>query len=153
VNALLLAILLSMAPITELRAGIPVALAAGYNPWVAFTLCYLANIAVLPLIFVLLEFFHHRFMHHDGYRSRFDRYMERTRTKVHPYIVKYGMPGLAVFVAIPFPGTGAWTAMAAAWFLGMPKAKAFAAVSVGVFAAGLLILTVSFSGLRLLGVV
>src|SRR3972149_6965703 len=150
-SGLLLAILLSMAPITELRVGIPVGLAAGYNPGLVFALCFLANIAVLPVVFAILEFFHRRFMHHDGYRSRFDRYMEHTRKKVHPYIEKYGMPGFAVFVALPLPGTGAWTAMAAAWFLGMHKGKAFAAVSVGVFVAGLLVLSVSLGGLKLLG--
>ncbi|RJQ21858.1 ligand-binding protein SH3 [Candidatus Woesearchaeota archaeon] len=152
-NGLVIAVLLSMAPLTELRAGIPVGIAAGYNPVLVFVLCYLANVAVLPVVFVFFEFIHRRFMHHDGYRSRFDRYMERTRRKVHPYVEKYGIPGFALFVALPLPGTGAWTGMAAAWFLGMSRPKAFAAVAVGVFAAGLLVMGVTLGGFRLLSII
>jgi len=148
-NQLLLAILLSMSPIFELRLGIPVAIAAGMNPLTAYIVCVLANITIVPIIFLFLEFIHHRFMHSHTYRSAFDLYMERTRKKSHHFIEKYGMVGLALIVAIPFPGTGAYTGTLVAWFLGMKKRNAFLAIVSGVLIAGAIVLAASVGTLKL----
>lgn len=139
-NALLWSILLSMSPVFELRAGLPVAVASGFNPWFAFFVCVLANCLVVPFVFLFLEFIHYRFLHHGGYRSAFDMFMERTRQKVQPFVEKYGMVGLTLFVAVPVPGTGAYAASLIAWFLGMNKWQAFLAISAGVVASGIIVL-------------
>ncbi|MCX6708221.1 MAG: small multi-drug export protein [Candidatus Woesearchaeota archaeon] len=150
-NILLWAALLSLTPVGELRAGIPVALAGGANPWLAFVVCVIANILVVPIVFFFLEFVHVRLLHVKSYQSAFDRFMERTRVKVKPYLNKYGMLGLAVFVAIPIPGTGAWTASLAAWFLGMNLKKSFLAILLGVAVAGAIVLGALLGGIKLVG--
>lgn len=151
-NALLWAALLSMTPIIEMQGGIPVALASGANLWVAFAVCLGANILVIPILYMFLEFVHKRFLHvNHTYQSLFDKYMERTRKSIHPYIDKYGMLGFAAFVAIPTPGTGAYTATLAAWFLGMHKWQAFISIAAGIVINGLIVLVVAYGGLKALG--
>ncbi len=150
-NVLLWAALLSMTPVGELRVGIPFALAAGLSPWTAFVVCVAANILIVPIVFLFLELIHRRLLHVNSYQSAFDRFMERTRKKVNPLIEKYGMLGLAIFVAVPIPGTGAYTGTLAAWFFGMNKWKAFISVSIGVVAAGAIMLGAVLGGVKLIG--
>lgn len=148
-NALLWAFLLSLTPVIELRGGIPVAVAAGYPLWVAFLVCVIGNVLVTPLVFLFLEFIHHRLMHTKYYRSAFDKALERSQRKVKPYVDKYGVIGLLIFVAVPIPGTGAYTAALVAWIIGMKKWRAFTAISFGVFAAGIIVLVLA-GGIRFL---
>lgn len=150
-NSLLWAALLSMTPVGELRAGMPFAILAKANPWAAFLVCVAANILIVPIVYFFLEFIHYKLLHVKSYQSAFDKFMERTRKKVKPSIDKYGMIGLAIFVAIPIPGTGAYTATLAAWFFGMNKWKAFASIAIGVFVAGLLVLGGMLGGIKIVG--
>ena len=145
-NQFIIAFLLSMTPVGELRAGLPVALVSGIPAWLALLLCVVANILVFPLLFIFLEFIHNKFMHYNHYRSAFDRYMERIRRSTHKKIEKYGYVGLFLLVAIPLPFTGAYTGTVAAWFFGMDRFKSFIAVALGVLTAGLIVLSIYFGG-------
>lgn len=142
-----------MTPVGELRVGIPFALAAGLNPWTAFIVCVVANIIIVPIVYLFLELIHTRLLHVNSYQSVFDKFMERTRKKVQPLVNKYGMLGLAIFVAVPIPGTGAYTGTLAAWFFGMNKWKAFASISIGVIIAGAIMLGALLGGIKLIGLV
>jgi len=148
---LLIAALLSMTPVGELRAGIPYAIAAGAPVWLALFVCVLANIAIIPVVFFFLEIIHSKLLHTKHYRAAFDYFMERTRKRAHEKVEKYGYAGLFLLTAIPFPFTGAYTATLAAWFFGMKKWKSFFVISLGVFTAGLIMLSVSYGGLTLFG--
>jgi len=72
--------------------------------------------------------------------SWFDRRIwprfERARQKLRPYVDKYGEWGVAVFIGIPFPGTGAYTGAVGAYLLGLDKRKFFVANLAGVLIAG-----------------
>lgn len=142
-NALLWAMLLSMTPVGELRAGIPFAVLAGVDPVLAFFACVFANSLVVPVVYFFLEVIHKRLLHVNSYQSAFDRFMESTRVKVHPLFEKYGFIGLTLFVAVPIPGTGAYTATLAAWFFGMNLWKAFLSIFIGIFVAGALVVSLS----------
>ena len=150
-NGIWWAILVSMMPIAEMQGGIPIALAAGVNPWVAFFVCLAANLLVIPIVYVFLEFIHKRLLHVGSYQTLFDKFMERTRKRVHPYLDKYGMLGFAVFVAIPTPGTGAYTATFSAWFLGMHKWQAFLSIAAGMIVNGLIVFVIALGGMKALG--
>ena len=152
-NPLLLAFFLSMTPVGELRLGIPVALAAKINPWLALVVCVAGNTIIIPIVFFFLEVLHKKFMHIKFYQSAFDKFMERTRKKTAPLLDKYGMIGLAIFVAVPIPGTGAYTGTVAAWFFGMNKWKAFLSIFAGVIVAGLIMLSVTVGGMKLFSVI
>jgi len=146
-SALLWAALLSMTPIGELRLGLPVALGAGYNIWLALAVCVLANTLIVPIVYFFLEVIHRRILHIGAYQSTFDKFMEKTRKKIHPLVKSYGALGLILFTAIPFPVTGAYTATLAAWFFGINRWKAFFSILTGVFISGLIVLGV-FSGVK-----
>lgn len=143
------AVVWSMLPVFELRAGIPIAIAGGVNPLLAYVSCVIANLLVVPFGFLFLEVVHYRFLHTRVYRSSFDRVMERTRRRAHKWVERYGVLGLAVLVAVPLPGTGAYTGTLAAWFFGMRKVNAFLAIAAGVLIAGAVVLTLSLGGVAL----
>jgi uncharacterized membrane protein len=80
------------------------------------------------------------------YRVLFDRFVNRARKKLEKGVEKWGALGVAVFVAIPLPMTGAWTGTLGAWVLGLPKRKTLPAVILGVTVAGGIVTAVMFLG-------
>ena len=108
-TTILWAILLSLAPIAELRGAIPFSLANGMSVPAAFLLCVAVNALVGPLAWLFLSTLHRLLSRWRPYASLFERIVERARRKVHASVERYGYWGLAVFVAIPLPLTGAWT--------------------------------------------
>jgi uncharacterized membrane protein len=146
-NNLLQVILLSFAPISELRGGIPLALAYHYSPIFSFLICTLANIAVAPLLFIFLETFNKLFLKIPAYNRFFHRNVDKARKKIHEKVEKYGYLGLMIFVAIPLPLTGAYTGALGAWALGMSKKKSFAYISLGVIIAGIIVTLVAYYGI------
>ncbi len=146
-NLLVQTLLLSMTPLGELRLGIPWGLAHG-GEWPLVLLAGIAgNMLVVPLLFLFLEYVHTHLLHVGAYQTLFDRQMERVRHKTQHHIEKYGVVGLALFVAIPLPLTGAYTGALAAWFFGMNLWKAFWSILAGVCVAGGLVTLVVKLGL------
>jgi uncharacterized membrane protein len=141
------AVLLSMLPIAELRGGIPVALCGKVPLATAFIVCVLANSAIIIPSFLFLEYINRYFLKIPSYKRFFDRTVERARKKAKPSIDRYGYLGLAVFVGIPLPLTGAYTGTLAAWVLGMDKRKAFFAIAFGVLIAGIIVTLVASLGI------
>ncbi|MDO9557563.1 MAG: small multi-drug export protein [Coriobacteriia bacterium] len=126
-------IALTWVPWIELRAAIPLAVQQGEQVYLPLIL--LANLAIFWPGSLFLD----RVYHHIPEGSWLHRKLEGIRAKAHPLVEKYGVFGLAVFVAIPLPGTGAYSGTAAAWLLGMERKKAFLGVSLGVCVAFVLV--------------
>lgn len=147
IRDILIAIFLSVLPISELRGGIPYAIANGINPWLAFLICVIANSLVTLIVFLILDFFHHKLLKWNFYRRNFERYVERNRHKLEKHVgTKYESLFLAIFTAVPLPLTGAYTAAILAWFFGLKRWRSFVAISIGVVIAGL-IMTLGTVGL------
>jgi uncharacterized membrane protein len=144
------AILLSLLPISELRGGIPYAVARDISLPVAYIICVLSNILVIPLVFVFLETAHKLFYKLTPYRWFFDRWVLRTKKKAQKNIEKYGYWGIMLFVAIPLPVTGAYTGTLAAWILQLNKYKSSAFLALGVAAAGIIVSIATITGIGLL---
>ncbi|MDP2790220.1 MAG: small multi-drug export protein [Rectinemataceae bacterium] len=138
-TTLLLSALLALLPISELRGAIPFAVLRGMNVIQAALLCTAINALVPLLAFLFLSTVHKLFYRWKPYKDFFDRFVERTRLKVHPQVEKYGYWGLLIFVAIPLPVTGAWTGTLGAWILGMNRKKAILAIIGGVIVAGTIV--------------
>jgi uncharacterized membrane protein len=143
-------ITLCLLPIAELRGAIPYALFNGMNVFLAFFLCIIVNSLVGPIVFVFLSTLHKLLSHLKWYQNLFNRFLERARVKVKAVVDKYGFWGLAIFVGIPLPMTGAYTGALGAWVLGMKPWKAFLAISVGVVMAGIVVTIVAFFGIKAL---
>lgn len=147
------AILLSILPIIELRGGIIYAILSGINPFSAFFVCVIANIVIIFFIFFFLDFLHENFMKISLYRRAFGFYIEKLRRKAEKVERKmsvYGFLALTIFVAIPLPGTGAWTGCLIAWLLGLDRKKSILAIAFGVLIAGIIILLASLGIVNLL---
>lgn len=138
-TTLLLTALLALAPISELRGAIPFAVLRGISLPVAVLISIGFNALVPLVVFVFLSTLHKFLYRWNLYRGFFDRFVEKTRMKVHPKVEKYGYLGLLLFVAIPLPVTGAWTGTLGAWILGMQKRKAVPAIIAGVCIAGIIV--------------
>lgn len=137
--SLLMTLLFSILPISELRGAIPYAVSQGYSIPVAAAIAIVAN-AFVPLIaYLFLESLHKLFYKIPVYRRFFDRFVEKSRAKVHAKVEKYGYWGLMIFVAIPLPVTGAWTGALGAWVLGLSYKKSFLAIAGGVIIAGIIV--------------
>lgn len=147
---ILWAAFLSILPIAELRGGIPYAIFNGMGPLPAFLLCVAVNCLAGPIVFLFLDTFHKLFLRFQGYRRLFNRLIERSRKRVADAVEKYGYWGLAVFVGIPLPITGAYTGALGAWILGMKRSKSILFICIGVCMAGIVVTTVAALGIKVL---
>jgi len=143
--------LVSMLPVVELRGGIPFGVAAGLNMPAAFLAAFIGN--MLPVPFLIL--FTRRFLRwlRDTvpiFRGFVD-WLGRRAEKNTEIVLKYRTWGLFILVAIPLPGTGAWTGSLAAAFLDMRLKKAFPAAVLGVAVAGFLISILTYGVASMFG--
>lgn len=141
--------LVSMLPIIELRGGLPFGVALGLPYYLAFPFAVLGNIIPAPFIIVYIRKI---FMMMRKFSPKLNRIVDKLEEKAHlkgEQVMKYETIGLWLFVAIPLPGTGAWTGSLAAAFLGMRLKKAFPAVVLGVLTAGTIMLTLTHVGINL----
>ena len=140
--------LISMIPITELNASIPIGLEV-YKLSVPRTLAYTISGNMVPAIALLLIMPR---LHEWIVRQRFignvvKRYLERAEKVFSGKYATYGSIALILFIALPGPFTGVWTASLAAFVFNIPFKKAFPLITIGAtLAAIVLVLIVTFAG-------
>ncbi len=135
--------LVSMVPVIELRGGIPFGMAQGLEPVAAFFASIIGNMIPVPFIVVYIRRIFHWMRRH---MPRLNRLVDKLEEKAHlkgATVTKYKYLGLCIFVAIPLPGTGAWTGALVAAFLDMPLRKALPSIFLGVIIAGIVVTLVS----------
>ena len=140
-----LTMLFSMIPVVELRGGIPFGVTLGLPVWVAFIAAVIGNLIPVPFIIVYIR---RIFQWMRRRIPRLNRMVDALERKAHlkgQKVTKYKYLGLMLFVAVPLPGTGAWTGSLAAAFLDMPLRKAIPSIIAGVLIAGMAI-TILTSG-------
>lgn len=140
-------VIISMVPLVELRGAVPLGVMAAGMPWYqVMPLAYLGN--MIPIPFVL--FFGEKVLDWVGTLPPFRKFVSRYKAGLESkkeQVTKYANLGLFIFVAIPLPGTGAWSGALVATLLKMPKGKALLSILCGVLAAGLIMLVISHSAL------
>ena len=139
-----LTVLVSMIPVVELRGGIPFGVGMGLPVWAAFIAAVIGNLIPVPFIIVYIR---RIFQWMRRHMPRLNRLVDKLERKAHlkgQRVTKYKYLGLMLFVAIPLPGTGAWTGSLAAAFLDMPLRKAVPSVIVGVLIAGMAISVLTY---------
>ena len=142
--------LLAMVPVMELRGAIPIGVAMGLPPLVAFLAAVIGNMIPVPFILVFIR----RIFKWMRVRiPRLGGLVDRLEAKAHikgRKVTRFKYLGLFIFVAIPLPGTGAWTGALAAAFLDMRLKSAMPAIFAGVVVAGVLITGLTYGFLSLL---
>jgi uncharacterized membrane protein len=137
---------IAMVPIFELRGAIPVGINVLGLPWYeVLPLALAGNLLPVPFIFILLNWAVNLLERLPVFKRFFTWLFERTRRR-SSIIKKYGRTGLALFVAVPLPVTGAWTGALAAVLLGFNLKQAFVPIAVGVVIAGVIVTTLSLMG-------
>lgn len=148
---ILVIFLISMVPLIELRGAIPFAVWAGFNlpEWLILIVAIIGNIIPVPLIY----FFARKVLEWGAKKNwkpfkKFCNFCLKKGEKAGEKLLKktktYGAYlALFLFVAIPIPGTGAWTGTLAASILKLDFKKSIIAISAGVITAGLIMLAVS----------
>ena len=143
---LLYAILLTLLPGTELRFGLPLAMLYakdnGISLILIFLLIVLINILLIFIIFFFLDYLHKGLMNFNFYERFFKASLKRFQKRIDKFEKRHaalGFIALTLFIAIPLPGTGAWSGSLISWLLGLDRKKSILAIALGVLIAGLLI--------------
>ena len=145
----LFTMLVSMIPIIELRGGLPFGVALGLPYYLAFPAAVLGNLLPAPFIIVYIR---RLFTLLRKYFPKLNGLVDRMEQKAHlkgKKVLKYQTFGLWLFVALPLPGTGAWTGSLVAAFLEMRLKRALPAVVLGVLTAGCIMLGLTHVGVNL----
>ena len=142
--------LISMLPVVELRLGLPYGIAIGLNYPLALLSAVLGNLLPAPFIILfiknILAFLRQKITKLDGLIGRIE---ERGHLKSE-VVRKYGPIGLCLLVAIPLPGTGAWTGALVAALMGMELKRAMPSIVIGVLIAAAIMTGVTFGVIHLM---
>lgn len=139
---------MAMVPVLELRGAIPMGIAAGLPPAAACVTAILGNLLPVPLIMLLAR----RVMDWLRGTAFFGpriRWLERRAHLKGRIVRKYRLMGLVILVAIPLPGTGAWTGALVASVLDIRMRNAVPAIFLGLVIAGMLITFLTMGVIRL----
>lgn len=141
---ILLTFLVAMVPVVELRGAIPFGVVRGLNLWTAIIASVLGNLVPVPFIILFIRKIFAWMRAHmpklDGLVTRMEKKAEKNRAAVE----KYAFWGLAILVAIPLPGTGAWTGALVAAMMEMRLKRALPAIVIGVVIAGVIVSVVTY---------
>ena len=126
--------IMSMLPVVELRGGIPYGTALGLAPWAAFAAAVVGNMLPLPFIILLVRQVFN-WLRRGPLGAMIGKLEKRAHLKGR-LVRKYRLIGLTVLVAIPLPGTGAWTGALVAALLEIRMRHALPAILLGLVIAG-----------------
>lgn len=135
---------ISMLPIVELRAGLPYGIALGLDYPLALTAALVGNMIPVPFIVVYIR---RIFVWLRAHFAKMDSFITKLEKKAHlkgETVRKYGPLGLLIFVAIPLPGTGAWTGALIAALLDMRLKSAVPSIFLGVCIAATIMTLLTF---------
>lgn len=153
VGEFVLTMLVSMLPVAELRLGIPFGVVRGLPFPVAFAAAVIGNMIPVPFIIVYIRRIFHWMRHR---LPRLDSMVDHLERKAHlkgKKVTRYRYLGLLIFVAIPLPGTGAWTGALVAAFLDMPLRKALPSIFFGVLLAACIMTVLTSLGVNMFSAV
>ena len=132
----------SMVPIIELRGAIPLGVGLGLHWLWVYIISVIGNMIPVPFVLLLIRPFIEWLLHSKAFNKVGVWLDNRTKEKSMK-LTKYKKLGLFIFVAIPFPGTGAYTGAMVAGILNMRLKDALPAIIAGVLVAGLAMLAIS----------
>ena len=141
--------LVSMVPIIELRGGVPFGTALGLPPGQALVASIIGNMIPIPFIIVYIR---RIFLWMRRKSPKLNSLVDKLEKKAHlkgQKVTKYKYIGLWIFVAIPLPGTGAWTGALVAALLDIRMRHAVPAIFLGVVIAGAIVTVLTYGVVQL----
>lgn len=150
VGNIVMTVLISMVPVIELRGAIPIGVANGLGVRTALIAAIIGNLIPVPIIILFVRkvfaFIRTKSQKLDQMVCKFEQKAEKQSAMVE----KYEWFGLVLLVAIPLPGTGAWTGALVAAMLDMRLKRAFPAIMIGVILAGIIVSYITYGASILL---
>ena len=135
----LVTFIVSMIPVVKLRGAIPIGVYLGLPVWKAAVISIVGNLIPAPFIIAFCRWVFDYIKAHIRWLSNFVGKLEGKAENNREKIMKGEFWGLLAFVAIPLPGTGAWTGSMIAAVLNIRMKRAIPPILVGVVIAGLLV--------------
>ena len=149
-KTLLLTFFMAMLPVVELRGAIPLGVGAGQPHPAAQGTASLGKLFTVPFILLLLRYVFRWLRHFPRLGALIDRLERRAHLKGRK-VRKYRTLGLVLLVAIPLPGTGAWTGALVADVLDIRMRTALPAITLGVVIAGVVVTAMTCGVVEMLG--
>lgn len=150
IGKLVMTFLISMVPVVELRGAIPIGVAHGLPFWWAIPVAIIGNLVPVPFIIIFIKKIFAWLRTKSRWLNNLVTRLENRAISKIDTVEKYAFWGLFLFVAIPLPGTGAWTGSLIAAMMDMKVSKAFPSILLGVVTAGVIISFVTYGAGALL---
>lgn len=147
----LITFLMAMVPVVELRGAIPYGVVSGLSVPEAFLIAVIGNLLPIPVLVVFTRKVFEWLRTKSDWLDKLVKRLEAKADKNKALVERYEFFGLMLLVAIPLPGTGAWTGALVAAMLDMRLKRAMPAIIVGVLVAGIIVTTLTFGAGALLG--
>lgn len=141
----------SISPFGEAKVGIPYAIFNDINIYLAFIVCFLANVLVFPVMIFFLDNINRYFLRWRFYKKSALYVARKAKLGAGNNLQKYGFWGLLIFVMMPVPGTGVYAGTIATYLFGIERKRAFMANTIGIFLSCVIIWSMSvltFEGLE-----
>lgn len=146
----LIAFIVSLLPVLELRGGLIAAKIMDIEFWKAFVICYVGNMLPIPFILLFIRRIFNFLKRFQKFEKIIDKLEARSLRKADK-VKKYRLWGLFLFVAIPLPGTGAWTGALVADIFDIRIKHSLPIIAVGVLTAGIIMSALSYGLFGALG--
>ena len=141
----------AMIPVLELRFAIPFGVARGLRLWTSIWASVLGNLVPVPFIVVFITRIFAWLRRRNARFNTLVDSLERRAEGKKATVEKYAFWGLVVLVAIPLPGTGAWTGALVAAMMRLKLKRAFPAIAVGVLIAAVIVSVITYGARMVFG--
>ena len=146
---IIITLLVAMVPVIELRGALPIGVGLGLSPVLATIISIIGNLAPIPFLLLLVPKIF-AWLRDKKLTRKFITWLENKAEKHQKTIDKYGYLGLIILVAIPLPGTGAWTGALVASCLQLQKRKSIFAITIGVLIAAFIVFAITYGFTQIL---
>ncbi|PIU54739.1 MAG: hypothetical protein COS89_09235 [Deltaproteobacteria bacterium CG07_land_8_20_14_0_80_38_7] len=151
---------ITLIPTFELRASIPYGILNGTlelpfgitvsgmgEPWLyVFFVCVISNIILGIVLYPIIDRLIKILERIPVIEKFWNKFVIRAQNKIHPYVKKWGTIGVALFIAVPLPGSGSYSGVLGAYLLGISYRKTIIANIIGVTLAGILVTILTITG-------
>ena len=138
---------ISFLPFVELRLAIPIGILQMGLPWpLVFIICVIADIILGILLIHFLGWINKLLTQWEFTRKYYVRTRDKTHKRMRHFTKKYGLLGVALFIAIPLPGSGVYTGTLGAFLIGLEKKRYYVALAIGVVFASIIVTFLTVSG-------
>lgn len=140
---IILTLLISMIPVIELRGALPIGVSMGLSPILAAIISAVGNLIPIPFLLLLVPKVFD-WLRDKKPTKKLIAWLEKKAAKNKKTIDKYGYLGLIILVAIPLPGTGAWTGALVSSCLNMKKKASMLCITAGVIIAAIIVFLITY---------